>query len=147
MRALTFAAVLVLATPLFAQNACPCVPLTHLWIVKTCTDWTCASTELAVANGDPQVIAFPVGMNDGRWLIVRRFAAGAAIDSGDDVFKLEQFDGMTAAVTRFAALDNDHKPMLMTAPDGQVLVIALRQPEKPHAADVTSPPKHRAAGH
>jgi hypothetical protein len=127
------------ATPMLGDNspkACPCVPITHLWIVKTCADWTCAATEIAVANGDPQVIAVPVGMNDGRWLVVRRFAAGAAIDSGD-TFRIEQFDGMADAVQRFTALTPDHRPMLMTAPDGQVLVMALRQPE----------PRRRAAAH
>jgi hypothetical protein len=67
-------------------------------------------------------------MNDGRWLIVHRLAAGGAIDSGDP-FRLEQFSGMSDAVQRFGTFDADHKPMLMTAPDGQILVMALRQPE------------------
>jgi hypothetical protein len=139
MRTLILALTALIVMPLAAQDQpapCPCVPLTHLWIVKTCPDWTCASTELAVANGDPQVIAVPVGMNDGRWLIVHRLAVGAAIESGDP-FSLEQFDGMTNAVQRFTALSTDHKPMLMTAPDGQVLVMSLRQPE----------PRRRAAAH
>jgi hypothetical protein len=137
MRTLATAAfaLVLLAAPALAD--CPCVPIAHLWVVKTCTDWTCASTELAVANGDPQVIAVPVGMNDGRWLIVRRFAAGAAIDSGGDKFHLDQFDGMADAVQRFSSFTTDHRPMLMTAPDGQYLVIALRQPE----------PRRRAATH
>jgi hypothetical protein len=128
-------ALLLLTAPVLAD--CPCVPITHLWVVKTCADWTCASTELAVANGDPQVIAVPVGMNDGRWLIVRRFAAGAAIDSGGDTFRLDQFDGMSDAVQYYNGFSTDHKPMLMTTPDGRFLVIALRQPE----------PRRRAAAH
>ncbi len=116
------------AVPANAQNVCPCVPVSHMWIVKTCADWTCASVELAVANGDPQVIAMPVGLDDARWMIVRRLAAGSAIDSPGDPFRLEQFDGVTAAVARFSAIDRDRWPMLMTAPDGQVLVISLRAP-------------------
>jgi hypothetical protein len=131
-------ALVTTALPAEAQSSvCPCIPLTHVWIVKTCTDWTCASTELAVANGDPQVIAIPAGMNDTRWLVVRRFAAGAAIDVSTDPFHLEQFDHMDDAVQRFSGIETDHRPMLMTAPDGQVLVIALRQSE----------PRRRAAGH
>lgn len=126
----------VTAVPLDAQNLCPCVPTAHLWTVKTCSDWTCAATEIAVGNGDPQVIAMPVGIDDQRWLIVRRFTTGSAIDSGDDPFKLEQFDGMAGAAVRFAGFNHDQRPMLLTAPDGQVLVIALRQPE----------PRRRAAG-
>jgi hypothetical protein len=132
MRALI--AILVCAAGLNAvaadsQNLCPCVPVSHLWVVKTCTDWTCASVELAVANGDPQVIAVPIGLEDARWIVVRRFVAGAAIDSGNDPFRVEQFDRMPAAVERFTALADDHQPKLFTAPDGQVLVISLRQPE------------------
>jgi hypothetical protein len=142
MRTLASAAVLLAlaATPLLANDPpalCPCVPISHLWVVKTCYDWTCAATELAVAGGDPQVIAMPVGMNDTRWLIVRRLAAGTAIDTSNDPFNLEQFDAVNDAVQRFAKIDQDHRPMLMTAPDGRVLVIALRQPE----------PKRRAVVH
>src|SRR4051794_41565327 len=122
MRTLVSTAIslVLFAAASFAQeppNACPCVPITHLWIVKTCPDWTCASTELAVANGDPQVIAVPVGMSDGRWLIVRRLAAGAAIDSRDP-FPPEQFDGNTGAGQRLSAVPNGHKTILVDAPDG-----------------------------
>jgi hypothetical protein len=123
--------------PVQAQDACPCVPLTHLWIVKTCANWTDASTELLLANGDPQVIALPVGMNDPRWLIVRRFVSGAAIDVSADPFHLEQFDGMTRAITRLYELTPGHRPMILTAPDGQMLIISLKEPE----------PRRRAVGH
>src|SRR5437660_12823852 len=107
------------AAPLAAE--CPCVPLSHLWIVKTCTDWNCASTELLLAGGDPQVIAVPVGMDDSRWLIMRRFAAGSAIDVSGDPFQLRQFDGMEGAVAHYGVLTYERHPMLFTAPDGQVL--------------------------
>lgn len=129
LAALLTAVVVVL--PLAAQeNACPCVPVTHLWSVRTCTDWNCAAAELAVSNGDPQVIAVPVAMDDVRWLVVRRQAGGAVADSGTDPFQLEQFDKMGQALARFNTFEADHKPLLMTAPDGQVLVIALRTPEQ-----------------
>jgi len=128
---LVLAATAVLVLPLSAQQACPCVPLTHLWIVKTCPDWNCANTELLLANGDPQVIAIPVGMSDRRWLLVRRFAAGGAVQDPNDSFHLQQFDAMDGAVGCYRGLGTDMKPLLMTAPDGQVLVIALRQSEPP----------------
>ena len=112
-----------------AQNVCPCVPVSHLWIAKTCTDWTCSSVEMAVANGDPQVFAVPVALTDTRWIVLRRMAAGAAIDSGNDPFRVEQFDRMPVAVERFMAIDRDHQPILFSAPDGLVLVISLRNPE------------------
>ena len=43
------ATTVLLAAPVSAD--CPCVPLTHLWTVKTCADWNCANTELLLANG------------------------------------------------------------------------------------------------
>lgn len=118
----------LLAAPLSAD--CPCVPITHLWTVKTCADWNCANSELLLANGDPQVIAVPVGMADGRWLVVRRFAAGAAVQDQNDPFQLNQYDGMATAVDHYSAISTDMRPQLMTAPDGQVLVIALKAPEQ-----------------
>jgi len=128
---------LTIAPVAIADNVCPCVPVTHLWTVKTCPDWVCASTELAVSNGDAEIIAVPVGMNDTRWLIVRRVASGSFSDSGNDPFRLEQFDGFDSAAFRFSGLTADFKPMIMTAPDGKVLVMSLRAPE----------PKRRAVAH
>ena len=93
---MTLLAVLALPTPLFAQDACPCVPLTHVWMVKTCPDWNLVSAELAVANGDPQVIAIPIGMNDARWLIVRRMVSGAAIENPNEPFRVQQFIDVVA---------------------------------------------------
>jgi hypothetical protein len=118
----------LLAAPVSAD--CPCVPLTHLWIVKTCADWNCASTELVLANGDPQVIAMPVGMADGRWLVIRRFAAGSAVQDQNDPFQLAQFDHMNTAVDHYTAMTTDMRPQLMTAPDGQILVMALKTPDQ-----------------
>src|SRR3954469_12173944 len=132
---LALAIFVAFAAPVSAE--CPCIPLTHLWIVKTCSDWNCAATEMMLGGGDPQVIAMPVAMDDSRWLIVHRFVAGGAIDVSDDPFELRQFDGMDGAVTHFSALDHDRHKLMLTAPDGQILVISLKQAE----------PKRRAAAH
>jgi hypothetical protein len=126
------------ALPLNAQNACPCVPTTHVWVAKTCPSWDCANTELLLANGDRQVFAVPVGVDDERWIVVRRFVAGAAAEDPNDPFHLDAFEHMDDAVTKYAGFTSDYKPMLTTAPDGRVLVIALRQPD---------PPKRRTASH
>jgi hypothetical protein len=134
---LTALILLTVAAAAPAQDLCPCVPVTHLWVVKTCNDWPCASTEVLLAGGDPQVLAIPVALTDARWLMVRRIAAGAFIDNAGDPFQLQQFDGMKDAVTRYSEFTSDHKPLLLTAPDGQVLVLALKNPE----------PKRRAAIH
>lgn len=110
-------------------NVCPCVPVTHLWVVKTCPDWTCASTELAVANGDTQVIAVPVGIDDTRWLVIRRVTSGSFGEESADPYRMEQFDGFGSAALRFAGISADFKPVILTAPDGKVLVMSLRTPE------------------
>ena len=135
---LILATTAALGFPLSAQEACPCVPLTHLWIVKTCIDWNCANTEMLLANGDPQVIALPVGMADHRWLVVRRFASGGAAQDTNDAFRVEQFGGMDAAVAYYRGFGPEMRAQLMTAPDGQILVIALRQSE-------VGPPRRHAA--
>ncbi len=118
---------LLLSAPLSAD--CPCVPITHVWVVKTCNDWNCASTELILAAGDPQVIAMPVALDDYRWLMVRRLAIGGAIDSGDDPYQIQQFERIDDAMTHYTAVTHDRRPMILTAPDGQILVISLKQPE------------------
>jgi hypothetical protein len=128
---------MTLAPAAMADNVCPCVPISHLWTVKTCADWTCASTELAVSNGDTQVFAVPVGMDDTRWLVVRRVASGSFSDSSDDPFRLEQFDGFGSAALRFSGMSTDLRPIIVTAPDGKVIVMSLR----------TAEPKRRAVSH
>jgi hypothetical protein len=131
MRSTIFTALLLtllVSAPLSAD--CPCIPITHLWIVKTCNDWNCASTEMVVAAGDPQVIAIPVALGDARWLILRRFAAGGAINAGDDPFQIQQFDRMDGAIPHYASMTHDRRPMLFTAPDGQILLISLKEPEE-----------------
>jgi hypothetical protein len=64
-------------------------------------------------------------------------AAGSAIDVGDDPFELRQFDGMDGAVSHCETLAHDRLPMMLTAPDGHVLVISLKQAE----------PRKRVAAH
>lgn len=132
-----FLMLLMLAPVAIADDLCPCVPVTHLWTVKTCADWTCASTELTLGNGDTQVIAVPVGIDDARWLIVRRVTSGSFTDNGDDPYRLEQFDRFDTAAIRISAIAAELKPVILTAPDGKVLVMTLRTPE----------PRRRAVAH
>jgi hypothetical protein len=122
---------LFLLPPVLVGDDCPCVPLSHLWVVKTCSDWNCASTELVLGNGDPHLFALPVGMDDGRWLIVRRVAAGVAVTDPSDPFQIEQFDKMTDGVARYASVPYDAKPVLLTTPDGHVLVMSLKPGREP----------------
>lgn len=109
-----------------AQQACPCVPLTPLWTVKTCDTWDCAMAELVVANGDPYV--FPVSTGDGGhpWVVMRRIVSGTGVDVPDPTYEVATFDTFDGATSRFLALANDARPMFLSAPDGKLLVVSLR---------------------
>ena len=79
-----------------------------------------------LANGDPQVIAIPVAIDDTRWLVLRRAPSGAAIADPLEPFTVEQFDGMTEASARFMVIDRGYKPILMSAPDGKIIVVSMK---------------------
>lgn len=115
---------------LHAEDACPCVPLPKAWVVKTCADWNCASTELLLANGDPLVFAIPVAVGDPRWLVIRRATGGVIIENPAEPFRVEQFDGMSKGFARFGEIDRLRQPLLLSAPDGQALVVFLKEPER-----------------
>ncbi len=120
-------AMLMMPITVEAQQACPCVPVTHLWTSTVCNDWSCVINTLAIANGDGTVFAVPVAMNDGRWLIVRQVVAGSYQDSSP--FQVEEFDGIALATARFASLASDFRPHIVSSPDGKLLVISLREAE------------------
>lgn len=135
--ALILAVVAVSPLTLNAQEYCPCVPLVKLWISSVCENWNCAMAALVTANGDPTVVAIPVGSRDARWIVLRQVTSGSYTDNSP--FQVEAFDGVAEAGARYAALTSDFKPHMMSSPDGKILIISLRQPEN----DV----RRRAAGH
>lgn len=112
-----------------AQDACPCVPLTHLWVVESCADWNCASSAVILANGDPYTIAMPTSSEEHRWVVVRRIVSGSSTDSGNGAYQLESFDGSSDGYARFAAIESNYRPLMMTTPDGKTIVLSLRQAE------------------
>lgn len=69
---------------------------------------------------------------------MKRVVAGSVTDSGNDPYLLESFDTANDAMIRYGALNVDSRPMMITAPDGKVLVLSLRKPEAG---------RRRAAGH
>lgn len=127
-----------LCVPAGAQQACPCVPVTKLWVSRVCDTWNCATSALISANGDPMTFAIPVGAADGRWIVIQQVTAGGYTDSSP--FQVESFDGVADASARFSAITNDFSPHIMSSPDGKFLVISLRTPE-------VTPAKRRSAGH
>lgn len=120
-----------------AQEFCPCVPKVKLWVSSVCENWNCAMANLVTANGDPMVVAIPVGTHDQRWIVIRQVASGSYTDNSP--FQVESFDGVGEATARYSSLTADFKPHLMTSPDGKMLVISLRQPE--------NDTRRRSAGH
>jgi hypothetical protein len=60
--------------------------------------------------------------------MLRQVVAGSAAEPPDDPYRLETFDGFPAAAARFGALDNAMRPQIMSAPDGKLLVLSLRDP-------------------
>lgn len=138
----SLALVTAFSVPLSAQEACPCVPLTKLWVATVCETWNCASAALVTANGDRNTYAVPVvGDGEQRWLIVKQVKAGGYQD--DSPFQVEPFDGIAGASARFGALTDSYKPMIASSPDGKLLVISLRNPE---TTPSTQTPRRRTVG-
>ena len=132
MRKMAFvvvAALTLLAGDSGAQQACPCVPLTHLWVAVPCDSWNCAASAVVLANGT-DVLPMPTSSADFPWVVLRRVTSGSAA-SMPNTFSVDGFDSLTDGVTRYYATDHELQPMLITAPDGKVLVIARLAPEKP----------------
>jgi hypothetical protein len=121
-----------------AQQACPCVPISHLWIVDGCDSWNCAAAATIMANGDKYVVALPTNADDYKWVVVRRVAAGSATVSPDAPFLVEAFDGASDAMARYGAINHDLQPMMLTGPDGKFLVVSR---------NAAAPKRQRAVTH
>ena len=123
----------LIAVSASAQQACPCVPVTKLWVTKVCDTFGCAASEFATANGDPTTMVLPAGS---QWVIVRQVPSGGFIDNSP--YALESFDDIASAGARYASIASDHSPMIVSGSDGKLLVISLKE-----APPV--PPRRRAA--
>ena len=132
MRKLGFAVVAALtlfAASSGAQEVCPCVPLTHVWIAEACDSWNCAASAVVLAEGKG-VVPLPTASSDFPWVVLRRVTSGS-VTSSPNTFKVDGFDSLNDGVNRYYATDHLLQPMLVTAPDGKILVIARLEPEKP----------------
>ena len=125
-RTLVAAVIVTFALPLAINAECPCVPVTHLWIVKTCDSWDCAASDLAVANGDPHVFAVPYGMDDQRWIVFSLIPSGSSAETYNDPLQIDTFEGMDGASAHFVTIDAARHPIIVSAPDGHFLVVSLK---------------------
>jgi len=138
----TTSAVLALCVTLItiaatAQQVCPCVPISYAWIAVPCDSWDCVASIAASANGDRSFVPMPTASSDYTWVVLHRIVVGSAVVSPDAPFKVDGFDSLPVALARFYNIDHDLRPMLLTAPDGKVLVVARTAPEAPRRRAVT----------
>ena len=124
------AAVLSLAVgTAFAQNVCPCIPISKVWVVTACETWNCAQSAMILANGDPYTVSVPTGGSQFKWVIARRVVAGTVAVSPDDPFLIDAIPNASDAATRYGTLSPDTLPLMVTTIDGESLLIRLRTPD------------------
>jgi hypothetical protein len=123
---------------LLASAALPCpaedkpvVPAAYQWLVTPYESVQGATSEFLQASGDPYVIALPTSAVAWPWIVVRRVMAGSVFVDPDAPMRIETFDSLESASLRFATIAADHAPLLVTAKDGKVLVVSLRQAQSP----------------
>src|SRR5207237_9462754 len=80
-----------------AQQACPCVPVTHLWIAVACDSWDCVVTNVLDAKGQPDAVPIPTTSSDYTWVVLRRIASGGATVSPDAPFHVDGYDSLAVA--------------------------------------------------
>lgn len=123
----------------FAQNVCPCIPTSRVWVVTACETWNCAQSAMVLANGDPYVVSMPTGGSQYKWVIARRVVAGTIAVSPDDPFVIDQIANASDAASRYGTISSDMTPVMVTTVDGDSLLIRLRAPD--------AALRHRASQH
>jgi hypothetical protein len=108
-------------------DPCPCVVLGYTWHATPCETWNCAASALVLANGDPYTMVLPTTDGKVKWVVLKRDVSGGFTESPDAPVIVERFNTMTDGSSRFAAVDQNKAPLLVTATDGNVLVVYLRQ--------------------
>jgi hypothetical protein len=131
--ALATVSLFLLLSPAAAQEVCPCVPVTHAWVVTPCESWNCAAAAVVLANGDRNVMPMPTTESDFTWIVLRRVAAGSSIIVPNPPFTVSTFDSLTDAASHFYTLDAALHPILVTATDGKVLVVVRASSDRRRA--------------
>ena len=124
MHRLVFSVLVLFATSAGAQTT---NPIRYTWIADACENWNCAAAALVLANGAPNVIVLPTGVDAHPWLVLRRVEEGSIYVPEDAPFQCEVFDEMTSAFSRFDGMDKCHAPLLLNVPDGRSIVTSLQK--------------------
>ena len=130
--ALSLLILLLLVTPSVTadDNVCPCIPISYVWVVTSCDTWDCALSQMVLGAGDPYVMTLPTPSKQYKWVVMRRVVAGTATVSPDEPFIVDSFNTVADASTRFAGMDPDTLPMIVSAYDGRTLLVRLRAPQR-----------------
>lgn len=97
------------------------------WMAIPCDTWNCAAAELVLAGGSANVLVLPMTAGPHPWVVLRRVRAGSFNIPDDAPIKVDSYDSLPIAATRFDGL-SEHAPTLITASDGKKLVIYLTTP-------------------
>lgn len=120
---LILTALLLATLPLAAQTA-DSAPR-YKWVATACDTWNCALVAMAQSNGDPYVIILPTKSTAHPWVVLKRMEIGVVEIPEDGTFTAECFGTMGEASARFSSYDSEKIPILITAPDGGMIVICL----------------------
>ena len=126
---------LIAALPLVAQTAES--PPRYKWIATPCDTWNCALVAMAQSNGEPSVIILPTKSTAHPWIVLKRMEIGTVDIPEDGPFIAECFGTIGEASARFAETDKEKIPIVVTAPDGAMIVVCLHE----------EPAKRRVVGH
>jgi len=128
---LSFLLIVSAAAAVADDPPCPCFTTGLMWIADACETWNCAASAMVLANGDPHVLVIPTASNNFKWVVLRRVVSGSVAISPDTPFVVQSFQSMPDGTAHFGAIGNDRVPMMLTTADGDVLVVALREPQHP----------------
>lgn len=102
-------------------------PIRYTWIATSCENWNCAAAALVLANGDKHVIVLPTGQNEVPWVILRRVEEGSLYIPDEEPFRCEVFTTSAEASAHFDGMEACRGAMLMSVPDGRLVVTALQK--------------------
>lgn len=102
-------------------------PVRYTWVATSIDNWNDAAAALILAGGDGNVIAIPTGNASHPWLLLRRVEEGSIYIPDDEPRVCNVFATVTEASSHYLAIDGCHGPLLLSAPDGRLLVVALRE--------------------
>jgi hypothetical protein len=125
MRRIVLSAFLLLLAAASIQAEPTTNPIRYTWIATSCETWNCAASALVLANGDKYVIPMPTGNAARPWVILRRVEEGSIYVPENEPYACNVHENLTVASAAMAAIDSCHAPMILSVPDGRVVVTSL----------------------